>query len=384
MLRFLTAGESHGQALGAIIEGLPAGLALNLTRVNRLLEKRQAGYGRGPRMALESDRVEIFSGVRGTYTLGSPLLCLIYNQDWQNWQKIMAIGPEADLTREVVRAPRPGHADLAGGLKYQAEDLRNILERASARETAIRVAVGAIAKELLFSLGIKVQGRVVALGGIEAIDDAYLVDEALLKGDSLFCLDREAVFLMCKEIEQAKKQGDSLGGIIRVVAEGVPPGLGSHVHWDRRLDGLLAQAVCSIPAIKGVEMGLGFALAALKGSQAHDPIGYCSQQGFQQMTNQAGGIEGGISNGAPLVLQAVMKPIPTLSKPLASVDWVTKEATQAARERADVCAVPAAAIVVEAVVAWVLAVELLRKFGGDHLRETKANYKNYLKQIKEI
>ncbi|MGI6588345.1 MAG: chorismate synthase [Peptococcia bacterium] len=383
MLRFLTAGESHGRALVAIIEGLPAGLELNLARINRLIKRRQGGYGRGQRMTIEEDRIEIFSGVRGSVTLGTPLTLVIYNRDWKNWQEIMAVGTEVQLEKRVVTSPRPGHADLAGGLKYRQKDLRNILERASARETAVRVAVGAVAAELLSCFGIKLQGQVVAIGNVQACTEEKIVDSKLLSENPLYCLDQEASLLMMKAIEEAKKRGDSLGGVVQVIAEGVPVGLGSHVQWDRRLDGQLAQALMSIPAIKGVEIGKGFSTAALFGSQVHDEIEYQEGQGFRHRTNQAGGIEGGISNGETLVLRAVMKPIPTLAQPLASVNWQTKEPSVAAVERADVCAVPAAAIVAEAVVAWVLAAALMEKFGGDHLAETLLNYKSYVKQIKK-
>ncbi|MDD2212011.1 MAG: chorismate synthase, partial [Clostridia bacterium] len=378
MLRFLTAGESHGRALVTIIEGLPAGLELNLARINGLLKRRQGGYGRGKRMTLEEDQVEIFSGLRGSVTLGTPLTLVINNRDWENWQEIMAPGIEAKLGGKMVTSPRPGHADLAGGLKYRQEDLRNILERASARETAARVAVGAVAEELLFSLGIRVQGQVIAIGNVSVSAEEKIVDSRLLYKNPLYCPAQEASLLMIKAIEEAEKQGDSLGGVIQVVAEGVPVGLGSHVQWDRRLDGQLAQALMSIPAIKGVEIGGGFSTASLLGSQVHDEIEYQTGIGFRHRTNRAGGIEGGISNGEPLVIRAAMKPIPTLAKPLASVEWQTKKTAAAAVERADVCAVPAAAIVGEAVTAWVLAAVVMEKFGGDHLKETLANYKNYL------
>lgn len=384
MLRFLTAGESHGRALVTIIEGLPAGLELNLARINGLLKRRQGGYGRGKRMTLEEDQVEIFSGLRGSVTLGTPLTLVINNRDWENWQEIMAPGIEAKLGGKMVTSPRPGHADLAGGLKYRQEDLRNILERASARETAARVAVGAVAEELLFSLGIRVQGQVIAIGNVSVSAEEKIVDSRLLYKNPLYCPAQEASLLMIKAIEEAEKQGDSLGGVIQVVAEGVPVGLGSHVQWDRRLDGQLAQALMSIPAIKGVEIGGGFSTASLLGSQVHDEIEYQTGIGFRHRTNRAGGIEGGISNGEPLVIRAAMKPIPTLAKPLASVEWQTKKTAAAAVERADVCAVPAAAIVGEAVTAWVLAAVVMEKFGGDHLKETLANYKNYLAFVKSV
>lgn len=382
MLRFLTAGESHGPALVTVIEGLPAGLELDVSRINTLLKRRQGGYGRGQRMALEEDRVEVFSGLRGSVTLGSPLTLTIYNRDWENWQEIMAPGREAKLEERVVTRPRPGHADLCGGLKYRQQDLRNILERASARETAARVAVGAVAEELLRCLKIKVQGQVIAIGNIEIYAEEKIEDSQLYE-NSLYCPDRQASLAMIEAIEEAKKRGDSLGGVIRVLSEGVPLGLGSHVQWDRRLDGRLAQALMSIPAIKGVEIGSGFKAASLLGSQVHDVIQYQTDQGFQHRSNRAGGIEGGMSNGETLVIRAAMKPIPTLTKPLPSVDLQTKEPFMAAVERSDVCAVPAAAIVGEAAVAWVLAEAVMEKFGGDHLEELLLNYNNYLDYLRK-
>ena len=382
MLRFLTAGESHGRALVAIIEGLPAGLALDFALINNFLQRRQGGYGRGARMKIECDQVEIISGVRGSFTLGTPLALMINNRDWENWREIMAVGPEAKLNERVVHRPRPGHADLAGGLKYQQKDLRNILERASARETAIRTAVGAIAQQLLAVLGIRVQGQVSALGGIQAQVATKIVDPQLIAASPLFCGDKKATALMLEVIKKAEKEGDSLGGIVQVVVDGLPPGLGSHVHWDRRLDGRLAQALMSIPAIKGVEIGAGFSLASRPGSQAHDVIKYNQEQGFYHQTNHAGGLEGGLSNGEPLVLRLVMKPIPTLAHPLTSIDWWTKEEVQAAVERADVCAVPAVAVVAEAVVAWVLAEAVSEMFAGDHIREVLFRYHHYLAAIK--
>lgn len=382
MLRFLTAGESHGRALVTIIEGLPAGLELDLSRINTLLKRRQGGYGRGQRMALEEDRVEIFSGLRGSVTLGSPLTLVIYNQDWENWQEIMASGQEARLDQRVVTRPRPGHADLCGGLKYRQEDLRNILERASARETAARVAVGAVAEELLRALKIRVQGQVIAVGNIETCPEEKIYDSQLYE-NPLYCPEPDASLAMIKVIEEAKKRGDSLGGVIQVICEGVPPGLGSHVQWDRRLDGRLAEALMSIPAIKGVEIGKGFTAASLPGSQVHDAIQYHSDRGFQHPSNHAGGLEGGMSNGETLVIRAAMKPIPTLTNPLPSVDLQTKEPFLAAIERSDVCAVPAAAIVGEAATAWVLAEAVMEKFGGDHLEELLLNYNNYLGYLRK-
>ncbi len=378
MLRFLTAGESHGRALVAIIEGLPAGLRVDPERVNDLLRRRQGGYGRGQRMALEQDRVEFWSGLRGGETLGSPVTLVIFNQDWENWQEIMAPGAEARLEERVLQQPRPGHADLAGGLKYRHQDLRNVLERASARETAIRVAVGAVAAELLRTLQIEVEGQVLAVGGVQASAEEKLFGSALFT-TPLYCPDEKATAMMIQAIEEAREQGNTLGGSLRIIAEGLPPGLGAHVQWDRRLDGRLAQAMMSIPAIKGVEIGAGFSAAGLAGSAVHDEISYnAKQKRFLHRTNHAGGLEGGITNGEQLVIQAAMKPIPTLRQALASVDMSTKEPSPAGVERSDVCAVPAAAVVGEAVTAWVLAEAVVEKFGGDHLEEMLINYKKYL------
>jgi len=381
MLRYLTAGESHGKALTAIIEGLPAGLELDVQRINEKLRRRQGGYGRGGRMDIESDHVEFIAGLRGAVTLGSPLALVISNRDWEHWQETMHPLQRQNEVKRAVTGPRPGHADLAGGIKYRHKDLRNVLERASARETAARVAVGAVAQELLGAFGIKVQGQVVAVGSVKVEAPVGIVDAGLLYGSPFYCPDPQAAEGMKALIDEARRRGDTLGGVFQVVAEGVPPGLGSHVHWDRRLDGRLAQAVMSIPAVKGVEIGLGFASAVLPGSQAHDAIDYLAGRGFCRRTNRAGGLEGGITNGENLVIRGAMKPIPTLLSPLDSVDVASKERTRAAVERSDVCAVPAAAVVAEAAVAWVLAAALLEKFGGDHLEETLQNYRNYLEYV---
>ncbi|MCR4443024.1 MAG: chorismate synthase [Peptococcaceae bacterium] len=379
-MRYLTAGESHGKALTAIIEGLPAGLELDVQRINEKLRRRQGGYGRGGRMAIESDRVEFVSGLRGSVTLGSPVTLVISNRDWENWQAVMHPLKKQNDPQRTVTGPRPGHADLAGGIKYRQKDLRNILERSSARETAARVAVGAVAQEFLGAFGIKVQGQVMAVGPVKVEAPPGTVGEELYDSP-FYCPDPRAVDSMKSLIDEARARGDTLGGIFQVVAEGVPPGLGSHVHWDRRLDGRLAQAVMSIPAVKGVEIGLGFESAVLPGSQAHDEIDYSASRGFHRRTNRAGGLEGGITNGETLVIRGAMKPIPTLGSPLDSVDVLSKEKTRAAVERSDVCAVPAAAVVAEASVAWVLAAALLEKFGGDHLEETLENYRNYLAYV---
>lgn len=351
MFRFFTAGESHGPALTAIIEGIPAGLQLDFDQLSEDMARRQQGFGRGGRMKIEKDKAEITSGVRFGSTLGSPLTLVISNRDWENWQEKMAVFGQPQ--GEKITAPRPGHADLPGALKYQRQDIRDILERASARETAARVAVGAVAKQLLAVAGIKITSRVLNIGGAQT--------------------EKE----MIETIAKAKEAGDSLGGIFEVMADHVMPGLGSHVQWDRRLDTRLAAAVMSIQAIKGVEFGAGFLYANLPGSQVHDEIYYESQQGYYRRTNNAGGVEGGISNGEPIVLKAVMKAIPTLMKPLATVDIVSKTAKRANTERSDVCAVAAAAVVGEAMVSIVLAQSLLEKFGGDSIEDLRLAINNY-------
>lgn len=355
MFRFFTAGESHGPALTAIIEGIPAGLVLDLEQINRELARRQQGFGRGGRMQIEKDKVTITSGVRFGNTLGSPVTMVVANRDWENWQERMAVFGQP--LAEAITTPRPGHADLPGILKYQRQDVRDILERASARETAARVAVGAVARQLAAVAGVVITSRVVNIGGAE----------------------NEAEMLAA--IAEAKAAGDSLGGIFEVVAAPVMPGLGSHVQWDRRLDTRLAAAVMSIQAIKGVEFGAGFAYANVPGSQMHDEISYDSQQGYYRRTNNAGGIEGGISNGEPIVIRAVMKAIPTLMKPLATVDISDKTTKKANTERSDVCAVAAAAVVAEAMVAIVLAQALLEKFGGDCVADFQQAITSYQLRI---
>ncbi len=396
MIRFLTAGESHGQALTAIIEGFPAGLALSLDAIREDLSRRRQGYGRGGRMKIENDEVNVLSGVRYGQTLGSPITLQIWNKDWERWQKVMAVTAGEGSTRvEIagddrlqeldarVTKARPGHADLAGALKYQQQDLRNILERASARETAVRVAVGAVARRLLDEFGIRLLSGVVRIGAEAATnlpDDLNLYRENV-KQSPVSSPDPEASPSMMKAIDQAKENGNSLGGIIELIIQGVPPGLGSHVHWERRLDARLTYALMSIPAIKGVEIGLGFKTAELPGSEVHDPIYYDSNQGFYRKTNNAGGIEGGISNGELIRLRLAMKPIPTLYQPLDTVDIDSKQPAKASVERSDVCAAPAAAVVAEAMACWVMAEALLEKCGGDHLQEVKLNFDNYLKQV---
>lgn len=380
-LRFLTAGESHGKVLTAVIEGLPAGIALDQERINLQLKRRQGGFGRGGRMGIETDKIEITSGLRGGITLGSPIALSMANRDWENWKEVMAAGPEARLTERRVTRPRPGHADLAGALKYRQEDIRNILERASARETALRVAVGAVAQEFLRVFKIRIQGQVSAIGPVKARLSPRIYPESLYD-TPLYCPSPVKTQAMLRAIEEARKKGDSLGGVVTVVAQGLPAGLGAHVQWDRRLDGRLAQALMSIQAIKGVEIGLGFAAASLPGSRVQDEIGYSPERGFNHQTNNAGGLEGGMTNGEALVIRAAMKPIPTLATPLASVDLASKESSKAAYERSDICAVPAAAIVAQAAVAWVLAEAIGEKFGGDHLEESLDNYRRYLDYIR--
>lgn len=399
MIRFLTAGESHGQALTAIIEGFPAGLSLNVETIREDLGRRRQGYGRGGRMKIEDDEVTILSGVRHGVTLGSPITLQIWNKDWERWREVMAVGAVADLgkveiagderLRELdarVTKARPGHADLAGALKYQQQDLRNILERASARETAARVAVGAVARRLLAEFGMEVFSGVLRIGAEEAryIPEDWDQYRANVRQSPVAAPDPKASQRMMEAIDRAKASGNSLGGIIELLVQGAPPGLGSHVHWERRLDARLAYALMSIPAIKGVEIGLGFKAAGLPGSQVHDQIYFDPGQGFYRKTNNAGGIEGGISNGELIRLRLAMKPIPTLYQPLNTVDIVSKQPAEASVERSDVCAVPAAAVVAEAMVCWVIAEALLEKCGGDSLTEAKANYENYLRQIRSF
>ncbi len=386
MLRYLTAGESHGPTLTTILDGIPAGLNIQANCIDLHLGRRQGGYGRGGRMGIEYDYVIINSGVRGGLTTGAPVTLVITNKDWDNWSQVMAPGPEADLESNNVTRPRPGHADLTGAIKYGHRDIRNVLERSSARETAARVAAGSVARLLLEELGIKLVGHVVQIGSVRAPEtelDAEQLELAMLRSP-VYCADAEATEAMRKEISQARATGDSLGGIFEINVFGLPVGLGSYTQRDRTLDGRLAGALMSIQAIKGVEIGAGFAAAAAKGSELHDEIFYNFEEGFYRQTNNAGGIEGGMSNGAPLVLRAAMKPIPTLYRPLYTVDIKTKMPAGATVERSDTCAVSAASVVGEAVVAWELAVALLEKFGGDTMREIKervAAYREYQKNI---
>lgn len=380
-LRFLTAGESHGKALSIIIEGMVAGLPLSEDYIYRDLRRRQGGYGRGDRMKIEQDRAEILSGVRHGLTLGSPIALLIRNKDWENWQESMNISPVKREIQTVTRL-RPGHADLAGALKYGHEDIRNILERASSRETAARVAAGAVAKRFLEEFSIKVRSHVTNIGGVSASQNGSINWEKV-EASPVSCTDEEASKKMVAAIDRAKKDGDTLGGIFEVIVEYVPVGLGSHVHWDRRLDGVIAQAVMSIPAVKGVEIGAGFAQASLRGSEVHDVIEYHASEAkpWRRLTNRAGGLEGGISNGEPIVIKAAVKPIATMVKPLSSVDFKTGKPAQAHYERSDVCIVPAAGVIGEAMIALVVAEFFMEKFGGDHLRQTQENFQSYMREI---
>ncbi|MGQ9609391.1 MAG: chorismate synthase [bacterium] len=392
MLRYLTSGESHGKCLTVIIDGVPSGIRLSRDDIDRDLRRRQLGYGRGKRMQIECDTAEITAGVRAGLTLGSPIAINIQNRDWENWHEIMSIEETtADIEQKKITRPRPGHADLAGGIKYRHKDLRNILERASARETAARVSAGAIAKRILEEFNIYILSFVIQIGSVKSTNvelqfknrhEFYTFNEEL-DNSPLRCPDKYAEELMVKAIDNARNEGDSLGGIFQVMVFNVPIGLGSCMHWDRRLDARIAGAVMSIPAIKGVEIGLGFDSSKLRGSQVHDEIFY-SGNGFYRDTNNAGGIEGGMSNGETIVIKAGMKPIPTLSQPLRSVDFITKEPFFASKERSDVCAVPAAGIVGEAVVAIEIANAFLEKFGGDSLQELKDNFNAYITYVSEI
>ncbi|HIE26573.1 TPA: chorismate synthase [Candidatus Poribacteria bacterium] len=391
MLSFLTAGESHGKCLTAILVGVPANLPLLASDIDNELKRRQSGYGRGGRMKIESDRVEITAGVRDGVTLGSPVSLTIQNRDWENWQKVMSPDPGAVTDKETVTRPRPGHADLAGGIKYNHKDLRNVLERASARETAARVALGAVAKRLLREFGIDIISFVVEIGGVR-VNPKYLDIDSIteekrrtLDNSPLRCPDSEAEQKMMRAIDDAGKNGDTLGGIVEIIAAGVPVGLGTYAQWDRRLDTRLAGAIMGIPAIKGVEIGLGFEVAKRLGSQVHDEIRYDNtEKQFYRTTNNAGGIEGGISNGEPIIVRAAMKPIPSLRRPLQSVDFISKKPFEATKERADVCAVPAAGVVAEAVVAIELANAMIEKFGGDSLNEMRKNYETYAEYVYKL
>jgi chorismate synthase len=379
MFRFLTAGESHGQGLLAIIEGLPAGIPLRAEDVDAQLARRQGGYGRGGRMQIEKDQVTFVSGVRGGRTLGSPIGMTVQNRDWPNWTKIMDPAVIADETRRVTRL-RPGHADLPGAVKYGHEDVRNVLERASARETTMRVAVGAVCRTFLAQFGIALHGHVTRIGPVEAAvtyDGPGSVDWERAEQSPVRVADAASEAAMIQAIDEAREAGDTLGGIVEVVAEGVPIGLGSHVHWDRRLDARIAWHLMSIHTVKAVEIGDGYAGAARRGSQVHDIIAW-GPEGWEHRTNRAGGIVGGMTNGAPIVARAALKPISTLKEPLPSVDLVTKEEVRAHYERSDVCVVPAGVVVAEAMLAIALTEAMVEKFGGDSLAEMRRNYESYV------
>ena len=390
MFRFTTAGESHGRALVAIVEGLPAGLPVDVEVVNRELERRQWGYGRGGRMKIERDRAEFLSGVRHGRALGSPVALQIENKDWKNWTGVMSSGPaDFDATPEEkmrrVKRPRPGHADLAGGLKYGARDLRDILERASARETAARVACGALARQLLAAVGIEIRSHVVQLGGIPPapLDVEWETIGRIPDDAPLRCADEEAQRAMVALVDEKRREGDTLGGVFEVVARGVVAGLGSHTSWESKLDGRLARALMSIPAVKAVSIGAGVEAASLPGSRVHDEIGYDEgARAFTRPTNRAGGLEGGITNGEELRVRGFLKPISTLRRALRSVDIETKAEEAAAFERSDVTAVPAAGVIGEAMVALTLAEAVREKFGGDHVEEMRRNFDAYCEQMK--
>lgn len=391
MLNFLIAGESHGKALIGIIEGIPANLSLSSNDIDPELQRRQSGYGRGGRMKIESDHAVILSGVRWGKTIGSSITLLIENRDSNNWAEGMSVDASHAGSIPPVTRPRPGHADLAGAIKYNQRDIRNILERSSARETGMRVALGAVAKRFLSEFNIRIGSFVIQIGK-EKVD----IRTHDLSGDELLdifnkaeasqvrCPDKNATFKMVNIIDETVKRGDSLGGVFVVFAVGLPVGLGSHIQWSRRLDGRLAQAIMSIQAIKGVEVGSGFKMSGSFGSEVMDEIFYRSGSSFYRKTNHAGGIEGGMTNGMPLIIKAAMKPIPTLRRPLRSVDIITKEQIEAAYERSDVCAVPAASVIGEAMVALIIADAFLEKFGGDSLEEVKSNHKAYIEYLKSL
>lgn len=382
MFRFLTAGESHGPALTVIVEGIPAGLALSKKTITDELARRRLGYGRGPRMKIEQDELELTAGVRFGKTLGSPISMVIRNSEWHKWERVMAA--EGEPAGNVLTEPRPGHADLAGMLKYGHNDARNVLERASARETAARTAAGAVAKSLLGEIGVNVLSHVVQIGPVKVSAEFQPQPADLERIDSspVRCFDPSAERTMIDEIERAGEEGDSLGGVFEVIAYGVPVGLGSYSQWDRRMDARVANAVMSIPAIKGVEIGDGFRVAGQRGSESHDEIFFEAGE-FQRKTDRAGGTEGGVTIGGTLRLRAAMKPLSTLKKPLRTVDVETKEATTAFKERTDVCSVPAAAVVGEAVLALVIVEQVLEKFGGDSLSDLQSSLQAYRSRISE-
>ncbi|MGN6718681.1 MAG: chorismate synthase [Candidatus Binatia bacterium] len=396
MLRYLTAGESHGPCLTMIIDGVPAGFPIQIEKINHDLWRRQQGYGRGGRMLIEKDEAQVRSGIRWGETIGAPVALGIENRDWKNWTKKMSALPEDRDDKIAVTKPRPGHADLNGALKYDRSDIRDILERASARETVARTAVGSFAKQLLAPFEIRIMGYIRSIGNVAANLSRLSFNEIYARSEEspVRTADPDAEEKMIALIEECKREGNTLGGIFEIVVLGLPPGLGSHTQWDRKLDGRLARALMSIQAMKGVEIGLGFEMARRRGSQVHDEIFFDPSKdvsegtprvvptGFYRGSNNSGGTEGGMSNGAPLVARVAMKPISTLMSPLQSVDLRSKQPADASVERSDVCAAPAAAVVGESVVAFEIARAFLEKFGGDSLREVRRNYENYLEQIK--
>jgi chorismate synthase len=384
MLRFLTAGESHGPALTAILEGMVAGVPVSGKIVRAELARRRMGYGRGTRMKIEEDRLEILGGVRHGRTIGSPIAMVIHNSEWSKWQGVMAVEEEdAEIEDPALSRPRPGHADLVGMQKYGFGDARNVLERASARETAARVAVGSVCKTFLGALGVTVLSHVIEVGGVRSKNDLLPGRDDIERIDAseLRTFDSGSDEEMKHVIEQARRDGDTLGGVFEVIVYGLPPGLGSHVHWDRRIDGRLAQALMSIHAIKGVEVGPGFEIAATPGSKAHDEISWTPDAGYSRATGRSGGTEGGMTTGGPLRVRAAMKPLSSLARPLKTVDVDTKQEAVAITQRSDVCAVPAAGVVGESVVAFVVASAMLEKFGGDSLAETRRNERSYLDEL---
>lgn len=388
MLRFLTAGESHGPELVATVEGAPAGFEIDLARINYDLSRRQKGYGRGGRMAIERDEVRVVAGIRFGRTMGSPVTFIIENRDFKNWEKRMSVDPGDRGEAKPVTRPRPGHADLAGVLKYNLDDIRDVLERASARETTARVAIGSCAKQFIDPFGISVLGYVVSIGGTEAkvppemsIEDLRRVTEE----SQVRVADPAAERGIIAAIDDCKKTGDTLGGVVEVIASGLPVGLGSHVQWDRKLDGRIAHALMSLQAVKGVEFGMGFGAARVLGSELHDEIGYDREERrFTRFSNNSGGTEGGMTTGEPLRVRVAFKPLSTLMRPLRSADIKTKAEAAGAIERSDVCAIPAAAVIAENAVAFELANAFLEKFAGDSLVEITRNYRGYLEQVRNF
>jgi chorismate synthase len=391
MLRFQTAGESHGQGLIAMLTGVPAGLRIDFDYVNRELKRRQGGYGRGGRMKIETDTAQFLTGVRHGHSIGSPIAILIVNRDWENWKEAMAVEdrPESRAKYKPLSPPRPGHADLAGCLKYNFREARYVLERASARETTARVAVGAVAKLFLKGFGVEVASHVVALGEVRLEDEGVSFEAVMALRDRedvmLACVDPAIEARMKAEVDRATENRDTVGGVFEVMARGLPVGLGTCAQWDERLDGQLAQALMSIQAVKAVEIGSGIPSATAMGSSVHDEIGYDrAHTRFTRKTNRAGGLEGGITNGEDLIVRGYLKPISTLRRPLESVDFETKETVRAAYERSDVCVLPAGGVVGEAMVALILARSFLEKFGGDSIEETRRNYEGYLEQVRRF